>query len=256
MINFEYLEANKEKLREEYMTAKPFPSIAIDNFCYEDKLNALVDNVPDIETKSADYAFSKNKFEKSKIKEIAPEFEEFHREMTSDRFKDLLNYITGEDVFVDPDLYGGGIHQGKEGSFLDMHVDFNYHPLKPTWYRNLNILLYLNRDWKEEYGGHLKLEHSETGEKAEIGVPFNRLAIMQCRGYTLHGYDKINFPPGKARLSMATYAFSIHEKQLESARTTKWKVDKSNPVKYILSKLWVPAVKVKSIFFKSKTGDH
>ncbi len=256
MINFEYLEANKAKLREEYMTAKPFPCIAIDNFCHEEKLSALVDNIPDIETKSADYAFSKNKFEKSKIKDIAPEFEEFHREMTSDRFKDILHYITGEDVFVDPDLYGGGIHQGKEGSFLDMHVDFNYHPLKPTWYRNLNILLYLNKDWKEEYGGHLKLEHSETGEKAEIGVPFNRLAIMQCRGYTLHGYDKINFPPGKARLSMATYAFSIHEKQQESARTTKWKVDKSNPVKYILSKLWVPAVRVKSIFFKSKTGDH
>jgi hypothetical protein len=72
----------------------------------------------------------------------------------------------------------------------------------------------------------------------------------------LHGYDKINFPPGRARLSMATYAFSIHEKQLESARTTKWKIEKDKPLKYILSKLWVPAVKIKSMFFKSKTGDH
>ena len=70
MINFEYLEANKAKLREEYMTAKPFPCIAIDNFCHEEKLSALVDNIPDIETKSADYAFSKNKFEKSKISKL------------------------------------------------------------------------------------------------------------------------------------------------------------------------------------------
>ena len=32
MINFDYLEANKEKLREEYLNAKPFPNIAIDIF--------------------------------------------------------------------------------------------------------------------------------------------------------------------------------------------------------------------------------
>ena len=80
MINFDYLEANKAKLREEYMTAKPFPCIAIDNFCDEEKLTALVNAIPDIETKSADYAFSKNKYEKSKIREIGPEFQEFHEE--------------------------------------------------------------------------------------------------------------------------------------------------------------------------------
>ena len=256
MINFKQLEEKKEELRDQFLNAKPFPHIAIDDFCNSERLSELVDEIPQIETRAADYAFSKNKYEKSKIKQISPLFEEFYAEITSNRFQELIKYITGEDVFIDADLYGGGIHQGKEGSFLDMHADFNYHPLKPTWFRNLNLLLYLNKNWKPEYGGNLKLEDSRTGVKSEVEVPFNRLAIMHCRGYTLHGYDSISFPEGTARTSIAMYAYTIHEKQLEPARTTLWKVKKDKPLKYLLSKIWVPAVKLKSLFSKSTTANH
>jgi Rps23 Pro-64 3,4-dihydroxylase Tpa1-like proline 4-hydroxylase len=256
MINFQRLEEEKDALREQFLHAKPFPHIGIDDFCDTEKINQLVAEVPEIQTRAADYAFSKNKYEKSKIKGISPLFEEFHADITSDRFQNLVKYITDEDVFIDADLYGGGIHQGWEGSFLDMHADFNYHPLKPTWFRNLNLLLYLNKDWKPEYGGNLKLEDSRTGVKTEVEVPFNRLAIMHCRGYTLHGYDLIDFPKGTARTSIAMYAYTIHEEQREPARTTLWKVKKDKPLKYLLSKIWVPAVKLKSMFTKSTTADH
>jgi Rps23 Pro-64 3,4-dihydroxylase Tpa1-like proline 4-hydroxylase len=200
MINFEQLEAKKEQLRNDFLNAKPFPHIAIDHFCDEEEINQLLAEIPEVQTRAADYAFSKNKYEKSKIKGISPRFEAFYNDITSQRFQDLIKYITNEDVFIDADLYGGGIHQGREGSFLDMHADFNYHPLKPTWFRNLNLLLYLNKDWKPEYGGNLKLEDSRTRVKTEVEVPFNRLAIMHCRGYTLHGYDPISFPVGTANL--------------------------------------------------------
>ena len=256
MINFEALEAKKEELREQFLNARPFPHIGIDNFCDEEKLNQLVNEIPIVQTRSADYAFSKNKFEKSKIKEISPRFTEFYDAITSERFQKLVQYITNEDVFIDADLYGGGIHLGGEGSYLDMHADFNYHPLKPTWFRNLNLLLYLNKDWKKEYGGELRLEDPRSGEKTEVDVPFNRLAIMHCREYTLHGYDPISFPPGTYRTSIAMYAYTIHEKQLEAARTTKWKVEKDKPLKYLLSKIWVPAVRLKSMISKSNTKDH
>jgi Rps23 Pro-64 3,4-dihydroxylase Tpa1-like proline 4-hydroxylase len=256
MINFEQLEAKKEQLRNDFLNAKPFPHIAIDHFCDEEEINQLVAEIPEVQTRAADYAFSKNKYEKSKIKGISPRFEAFYNDITSQRFQDLIKYITNEDVFIDADLYGGGIHQGREGSFLDMHADFNYHPLKPTWFRNLNLLLYLNKDWKPEYGGNLKLEDSRTRVKTEVEVPFNRLAIMHCRGYTLHGYDPISFPVGTARTSIAMYAYTIHEKQLELARTTLWKVKKDKPLKYLLSKIWVPAVRIKSLFTKSNTANH
>ncbi len=256
MIDFEYLESNKEKFRNDFLNAKPFCQLAIDNFCIPEKIEELYANIPEIETQSADYVFAKNKFEKSKFWTMGGIFEELYNDLTSKRFEEWLKYVSNENVFVDADFYGGGIHQGKAGSFLDMHADFNYHPLKDNWFRNLNLLLYVNKDWKKEYGGHLKLEHSETGEKTEVEVPFNRFVMMHSRGYTLHGYDPITFPEGKYRTSIAAYAFTLHEKRIEDSRTTVWHVEKSNPFKYLLSKIWVPAVKIKSIFVKSKTAKH
>jgi hypothetical protein len=73
----------------------------------------------------------------------------------------------------------------------------------------------------------------------------------------LHGYDPINFPEGKYRTSIAAYAYTPHKQHMESARTTVWHVEKKlHPFKYALSKIWVPAVRLKSLFSKSKTADH
>ena len=256
MILFDKIEANKEIYREQFLNAQPFPHIGIDGICDEEKLTTLYNNIPIIETASADYVFAKNKFEKSKFHELGGEFLELYNDFISDRFQEWLKFVTNEDLFVDKTFYGGGIHQGKEGSFLDMHADFNYHPLHENWYRNLNLLLYINKDWNPNYAGNLKLEDGRTGVKTEVEVPFNRLAIMHCREYTLHGYDAINFPEGTARTSIAAYAYTLHDSNLEASRTTVWHIEKNSPIKYLLSKIWVPAVKIKSKFFKSNTAKH
>lgn len=257
MINFDYIEANKQFFRDKFLNAKPFPHISIDNICDAEKLTLLYNRIPEIETKSADYVFAKEKYEKSKFRQIGGVFEELYQDLTSERFQAWLVYVTGETVFIDPEFYGGGIHQGRKGSFLDMHADFNYHPLHDHWYRNLNLLLYINKDWKPEYGGQLKLEDSRTGEKAEVPVPFNSLAIMHCRSYTLHGYDPINFPEGKYRTSIAAYAYSIHKERIEAPRTTVWHVKPEKGVlKYLLGRVWVPLVRIKSLFSKSATAKH
>src|SRR6476620_10165444 len=117
MINFEYIEANKDKFREQFLHAKPFCLVAIDGFCDPEKLSAMHDAIPEIETQSADYVFAKNKFEKSKFWTMGGLFKELYDDLTSKRFEEWLKHVTNEDVFVDTDFYGGGIHQGKAGSF-------------------------------------------------------------------------------------------------------------------------------------------
>jgi hypothetical protein len=117
MIRFDYLEANKEKFRKEFLEAQPFPHIGIDGICDEQKLTQLYNQIPDIETPSADYVFAKNKFEKSKYYELGGLFQELHEDLINPRFSDFVSYITNEDVFIDPTFYGGGIHQGKKGVF-------------------------------------------------------------------------------------------------------------------------------------------
>ncbi|MES2688924.1 MAG: 2OG-Fe(II) oxygenase [Bacteroidota bacterium] len=256
MINFQRLETNKEQLRLDYLLAKPFPHLVIDDFCDKEKITQLHNEMPEIETKSRDYVFAANKYEKSKIKDISPLFEELYNDLTSERFNKLLGFITNEAVFVDTALHGGGIHQGKKNSFLDMHVDFNYHPLHKNWFRNLNLLLYLNKDWKEEYGGHLKLEDLRSGEKKAIGVPFNRMVIQQTRKYTLHGYDLTHFPDGVYRTSVASYAYSIHKTAVEKPRTTDWHPGDDQPVKRFLAWIYDPAVKIKNKLFGSSTAKN
>lgn len=256
MINFENLELHKETFRLDYLLAKPFSYLVIDGFCDKDKIEILFNEIPEITTKSRDYVFAANKFEKSKIKTISPLFEELHQDLLSQRFKDFLCYIINEEVFVDEAFHGGGIHQGKEGSFLDMHLDFNYHPLHANWYRNLNLLLYLNKNWKPEYGGHLKIEDLRSGVKKEIEVPFNRMIIQKTRNYTLHGYGKTNFPEGMYRTSIASYAYTKHQHLIEKPRTTDWHPGDGEHLKKFLAKIYDPAVKIKNKLFGSSTARH
>ena len=75
MINFDFLEKNKEALRIKYLTAQPFPYLIIDAFCDEEKLNKAYASIPELENKSRDYAFANNKFEKSNYKVLSPELE-------------------------------------------------------------------------------------------------------------------------------------------------------------------------------------
>lgn len=256
MINFEFLEDNKERLRSEYLLAKPYPHLLVDDFCDAGKLEHLYAAIPELKNKSRDYLFAHNKFEKSNYKELGAEFNELYIELSSPRMNEFLSFIANEDIFVDPLNHGGGLHQGRQNSFLDMHLDFNYHPLHNGWYRNMNLLLYLNKDWRPEFRGHLKLVDLRTGEEKELGVPFNRMIIQQTRAFTLHGYDMTNFPEYQYRTSVATYAYSIHKNLIEKPRTTDWVVKNGHPVKKAIAKIYGPAVKIKNLLFGSGTAKN
>ncbi len=262
MINFERLERDLPSLKKEFSSNKPFSFLAIDDFCYSDKIEALFEKIPDPVKEnigqSRDYVFAKNKFEKSKFRGIDPLFEEIYQDLMSDHFRNFLCSVTAEDVFVDPEFHGGGLHQGGAGSFLDMHADFNYHPLHNTWFRNLNILLYLNPGWKKEYGGELKLRRLNGDGFTKLVEPvFNRCVIMPTRDFTLHGYDKISFPEGHYRRSLATYAYTLMDKPVEKqVRSTVWYPEQGGIGKKLLGKQWPKLVKLKTRLLGSATAKN
>ncbi len=127
-----------------------------------------------------------------------------------DRFLRLMTEITGiNSLIADPDLVGGGLHQSLPGAFLDVHVDYNVHP-KWKWHRRLNLLLYLNRDWRPEYKGNLELWDMERNTcVAEIEPLFNRAVLFETSKVSYHGHPQpLACPPGMTRKSLAVYYFS------------------------------------------------
>src|SRR5262249_35198289 len=161
MIDVERFEERAGELAVSFAGASPFRHVVIDDLVDPTSLEELRQEIPDpIEAgihKSRDYVFARNKFEKSGFADFGTRCRELYEEVCSPAVARMLSAIAGEEVFVDREFHGGGVHQGGEGSFLDMHVDFNIHPAHLDWMRHLNVLLYLNQGWKPGWGGRLKL---------------------------------------------------------------------------------------------------
>jgi Rps23 Pro-64 3,4-dihydroxylase Tpa1-like proline 4-hydroxylase len=123
------------------------------------------------------------------------------------RFLETLTGIKG--VISDPYFHGGGLHQIVPGGKLAVHADFNLHD-KFKLDRRINVLIYLNKDWKEEYGGHFELWNRDmTASEVKILPLFNRCAIFSTTSWSFHGHpNPLTCPADRTRKSMATYYYS------------------------------------------------
>jgi len=98
--------------------------------------------------------------------------------------------------------------QRTHGGRLDVHVDFNFNE-ELGLYRRLNVLVYFNKDWKEEYGGYLDLwDHDVRNCLGRYAPAFNRAAGFATSNLSWHGVTPVNCPPGQSRKSFAVYYYS------------------------------------------------
>lgn len=246
-----------DSLAEEFRTAEPFPLVVIDDFLDEATAKALLAEfpAPDAMPKSRDYVFG-DKHELSSVAEQGPTSKAFYDALMGERFQRFISTLAGTELFVDPAFHGGGFHQSGDGGFLDTHVDFNMHPLHEDWKRTLNVLLYLNEDWKPEYDGRLLIKNGPDGEVRAIEPLFNRGLIMVTDERTYHGFKKMSLPPGVTRKSIATYAYEKVPVGSMVARTTGWSPESAGPLKRVFARHYDTAVKVKTRLFGSATAKN
>lgn len=127
-------------------------------------------------------------------------------------FLKWLEAVTGEkNLLPDPYLSGGGIHSIDTGGFLQMHADFNWHE-QIGLYRRINLLVYLNEGWLDEWGGDLRLASNEKAglDVSKVVFPrFNETVIFTTDDRSFHGHpDPITAPEGTKRNSIALYYYS------------------------------------------------
>jgi Rps23 Pro-64 3,4-dihydroxylase Tpa1-like proline 4-hydroxylase len=208
------------QLADRYLSADPFPHIVIDNFLPESFARELHAGFPD--SQGTDWIrFKDNESLKLGSREAALDgpvrdaLEQFNAAPTLS-FVEQISGIQG--LIPDPYFFGGGLHQIERGGFLKVHADFNtYERLHLD--RRINLLVYLNPDWKEEYGGHLELWDREMTRPVQRILPiYNRCVIFSTTDHAYHGHPvPLTCPEGMTRKSIAMYYYTAGRPTNEQA---------------------------------------
>ena len=227
VFDLQHWQSKLGELSGAYQSNAPFPHIVLDNFLNPAPAQQASRQFPAVEsTEWIDYRhFNTKKLGQNKREIIPRHHLQIIDELNSADFVAFLRELTGiPNLIADEGLEGGGIHQITKGGFLNIHADFTSHTKQTHWARRVNLLLYLNENWQEEYGGHLELwdRQMERCRKKILPV-LNRCVIFNTDVDTFHGHpDPLTCPEGMTRKSIALYYFTAEEAP-PLARSTEYR---------------------------------
>ncbi len=244
----------RDELVRRFRQEGPVRYVVIDDFLDASVAQQLLDEFPSPQDmpKSRDYVFS-DKRELSTLDRHTDTSRMLHDALVSPAFTEFLSDLVGRPVFLDPEYVGGGFHAGEPGSYLDLHTDFNLHPVHHDWHRMLNILIYLNPGWEPSWGGQLQLTDRPDRPGTTVDPLFNRAVVMESTDSSYHGYEQLRFPEGTARRSIAAYAYETVADGAIERRTTNWQPQEASAAKRVLAKNWNRIVLTKNRFLGSGT---
>jgi hypothetical protein len=146
--------------------------------------------------------------------------------LNSPEFVTWLSQLTGiPELVSDEMLEGGGLHQAAAGGFLNVHTDFSNHHYHKNWRRQVNLILYLNPNWREQWGGALELWDREM-RRCVVKVPplFNEALIFRTDEISYHGFpEPLQCPQGETRKSLALYYYTVESGAEVTSRSTNYR---------------------------------
>ncbi len=211
----------------QFREATPFRHVVIPEFLDAERCRQLQADFPSFDKEHALNEMGEvgGKAVRMDVREISQAYRDLDRWLQTSEFLDYVSHVTGiPDLLYDPDYIGGGTHENRHGQGLDAHVDFNYHP-RTQWHRRLNLIVYLNDEWEERWGGCLDL-HADPWNPAHdrmIRIPplFNHCAIFETTENSWHGFEEIALPEARrnqvSRKSFAIYLYTRERPQAEAA---------------------------------------
>ncbi len=213
VIDLEALRARLPGLSAAYGAAEPFPHIVLDDVLTPEAYQLAVKEFPGIDDEfwRGYLHVNEAKYCNVHADTWTPGLQDVARALTSPEFVAFLGGLTGiEDLLPDWSMDGGGLHQTLRGGHLNIHTDFSTHHTHENWARRVNILLYLNDEWDESWGGQLELWDPEMQAcRATVTPKGNRMLVFTTSDISYHGHpDGLDCPEGMARRSMALYYFT------------------------------------------------
>lgn len=187
-------EARLDELHQRYRSANPFPHIMLDGLLNAAWLQQVVQEFPAPDSPEwIQYRhLNSRKLGATNRAAFPPTIGATIDELNRDRFVRWITHLTDIDgLFADPSLSGGGMHQSRPGGYLNIHADFTVHTYHRDWLRRVNVLVYLNQNWRDDYGGHLELWDRQMQHRVErIRPDFNRCVIFNTDADSFHGHPE------------------------------------------------------------------
>lgn len=203
-----------DALKQQFRAGEPFPFFAVDDFLEPAFATELASAYPSYEeARASGLEFSKLN---ERLKIQITDYQKFPDlvkrladALASDDWLKTLEDITGiERLLADETLAGAGMHLTGSGGRLDVHVDFNYLEDRAL-HRRLNILIYLNPEWRSGWGGDIELWNADVSRRFQAFAPkFNRCVVFETSEISFHGVSPVTAPEGVVRKSFAGYYYT------------------------------------------------
>ena len=213
------------ELMPQYRDAQPFSHIKLAPFLVPEAAEKLVAEFPGVDDPIWNHYHHVNchKLATNNMELFPKSAAQVIEELSSPAFVSWLSNLVGIPTLVpDPTLEGAGLHQISGGGHLNIHADFTYHHHNNRLRRRVNLLLYLNEGWREDWGGELELWDVDMGNCVAKYPPLHNQAIIFSTSETSwHGHPQpLNFPPGMGRKSIALYYYTMEYEPGEQMRAT------------------------------------
>ena len=232
LVDLGTLQARLPELAEQYRSAQPFPHVVLDDVLFADAFTRAAQEFPAMRDPfwKGYLHVNETKYGNTQPDTWGPTLTEVAKEFVSPEFVGFLEELTGiSDLLPDWSMDGGGLHQTLRGGHLNIHADFTTHHVNEQWSRRVNILLYLNEEWREEWGGELELWDKEmTAAQAKVQPAGNRMLIFTTSEDSFHGHpDALTCPEDVARRSMALYYFTEEENAVRKSTNYRARPDEA-----------------------------
>jgi len=146
--------------------------------------------------------------------------------LNSPQFVAWLSQLTGiPGLVADPTLEGGGLHQSGPGGYLNIHTDFSHHHYHKNWKRRINLILYLNDGWQENWGGAIELWDSAMKQCVAKYPPLLNCALLfNTDELSYHGFPSpLTCPESQSRKSLAFYYYTVEVGAQSPVRSTNYR---------------------------------
>lgn len=210
-------------LKERFQTARPFKHLVLDDFLIPSVAEGLLAEFPvsaPSKTQQGSSSVQSESYSREEIRSVGASFRTIDDYISSLPFLRHISLISGiPDLQYDSSYFEAGICETRHGQEVDPHVESNLNQ-ELTLHRRLLLIIYLNKEWEESWGGLLDLHSDpkapERDETLSYSSVFNRCIVLETTEHSWFGSTQICLPSHQKHLSQKSFSFFLYTKDRPS----------------------------------------